>query len=143
MLSPAAGSSCPCGSHAGARGLWDGKASEVLPASHLLPGQVMEGLVSGPRPRGRRGEQVRTQLWPAGLQRSSGPASPSILRPPGPHEPPCLQLLSAPSPSGRMGRAQLRRCSVAGSSLVLESRGEEGAAVRQRGGGQGVLQNWG
>lgn len=36
-------------------------------APHPLPGQVMEGLVSRLRPPGRHGEQVRTQLWPAGL----------------------------------------------------------------------------
>ena len=36
---------------------------------HLLPGQVMEGLVSRQRPLGKHVEsRVRTQLWPAELQ---------------------------------------------------------------------------
>lgn len=113
-------------------------------APHPLPGQVMEGLVSRLRPPGRCGEQVRTQLWPAGLPevfRASLTLDPlsSVLR--GPHKPPCLQLPSVPLSLRPQWGGQLRRCSVAGSSLVLENRGDSSEAAGA--GGKGVLQNKG
>lgn len=97
VLSPAAGSSWPRGPHAGAQGLWDGKASGVLPC---------------PSPPPRAGDggvgvqaEATGEMWGAGQDPAVAsraarglPGRPrprsSVLR--GPHKPPCLQLPSVP-----------------------------------------------
>lgn len=147
MCHPAAGSPGPVGPTLVPEGFGMEKRLRSFLASHPHPGQVTEGSVCGPRPPGRRGEQVRTQLWPAGLPevfRASLALDPpsSVLR--GPHKPPCPQLLRTPSlpPAAVGGRSSEDALSPALPSS-WRTEGKRGTAVRQPAGGKGVLQNWG